>query len=58
MVRRVIEKKWISIDREPLSIITVYENGICKQDIKQDWNKRKSGGVIVGDGQALTFIQK
>ncbi|WP_208756724.1 hypothetical protein [Priestia megaterium] len=58
MVRRVIEKKWISIDREPLSIITIYENGVSKQDIKQDWSKRKSGGVIVGNGQALDFIEK
>ncbi|MGG4288347.1 hypothetical protein ABEW81_11175 [Priestia megaterium] len=58
MVRRVIEKKWISIDREPLSIITIYENGVSKQDIKHDWSKRKTGGVIVGEGQALTFIQK
>ncbi len=58
MVRRVIEKKWHSIDREPFSIITVYENGVMKQDIKQDWRKRKSGGVIVGEGQALQFIEK
>ncbi|WP_374187462.1 hypothetical protein ACEPPU_24240 [Priestia aryabhattai] len=58
MVRRVIEKKWHSIDHEPLSIITIYEDGVSKQDIKQDWSKRKTGGVIVGNGQALDFIEK
>lgn len=42
MTRRVVEHRGVSVDREPLTIIQIYEESVNKETIRKEvpWTKR------------------
>lgn len=47
MIRRVVEHAATSKDREKLKIITVYESGINKEQVKEMNQYTKKHGVLI-----------
>jgi hypothetical protein len=47
MTRRVVETKGRTMDRESLTNIHIYEEGVGKSEIKQDNPYSKKHGVLV-----------
>jgi hypothetical protein len=47
MTRRVVETKGRTMDREKLTNICIYEEGINKSEIKQDNPYSKKHGVLI-----------
>lgn len=58
MTRRVVHHKAMSVDREELNVITIYEPGIKKEDIKKMNKYSKRHGVLVKRGHFYDYIQK
>ncbi|WP_200886096.1 hypothetical protein [Heyndrickxia ginsengihumi] len=50
MTRRVIEHKAFSHDREELLVVTVFEEGVSKQEVRKENPYTKRHGVLVRFG--------
>lgn len=55
MPRRVVETRAKSIDHEPLVIITVFEEGIKKEQTKKENFYSKRHYVLVPNGKGYDF---
>lgn len=55
MARRVVETKAVSLDRELLQIIVVFEEGVKKQDIRKENPYSKRHGVLYKSYGAYEF---
>lgn len=53
--RRVVETKGISIDREILLRVVVYEPGVKKEDVKKENNLTKRHFVLIPNGNGYEF---
>jgi hypothetical protein len=56
--RRVVEHKGYSIDREKLVILTCFEEGISKEEIKQLSPYSKKHQVLVFNGLHYEYLRK
>lgn len=55
MTRRVVETSAVSLDREKLQVLVVYEEGISKQDIRKENPYSKKHGVLYKSSGAYEF---
>lgn len=55
MARRVVETKGISLDREPLQVLIVYEEGAKKQEIRKVDRLSKRHGVLYKSAAGYEF---
>ncbi|MBS4191773.1 hypothetical protein KHA94_16405 [Bacillus sp. FJAT-49705] len=55
MTRRVVETNGISLDRERLQVIVIYEEGISKQDIRKENPFSKKHSVLYNASGAYEF---
>lgn len=55
MIRRVVEHAATSKDREKLKVITIYENGINKEQVKEMNQYTKKHGVLIQHGSKYDF---
>ncbi|MEK4922002.1 hypothetical protein MKX78_08810 [Cytobacillus sp. FSL R5-0569] len=46
MARRIVETNAVSLDREKLQVVVIYEEGILKQQIRNENPYSKRHGVI------------
>lgn len=55
MARRVVETVAASLERELLQVITIYEEGISKQDIRKENPYSKKHAVMYQSAGAYEF---
>ncbi|MEH7521988.1 hypothetical protein V7149_01695 [Bacillus sp. JJ1503] len=46
MARRVVEANGVSLDRELLQVLVIYEEGVSKQDIRKESRLTKKHAVL------------
>ncbi len=51
MTRRVVEHTAVTVDRDPLVVVTVYETGINKEKVRELNKFSKRHGVLVRNGE-------
>ncbi|WLR44524.1 hypothetical protein LC087_19345 (plasmid) [Bacillus carboniphilus] len=55
MTRRLASHKQKGPDNEILSVLTIYEEGLSKQDIKKMTPYSKKHGVLIKSGKVYEF---
>ncbi len=55
MSRRVVEHTAVTVDRDPLVVVTVYETGINKEKVRELNEFSKRHGVLVSDGERYAW---
>ncbi|MEH7355093.1 hypothetical protein V7150_16165 [Neobacillus drentensis] len=55
-MRRVAEHQKHTLDGEELSILTCYEEGVRKEDIKKENPFTKSHGILIFKGNSYDYL--
>lgn len=55
VARRVVVTKAVSLDREVLQVLTVYEEGLGKQEVRKENPYSKKHGVLYPRGKSYEY---
>lgn len=58
MTRRVTLQKRISIDREELQVVSIFEEGCSKQEVKRENPYMKRHQVLLREGNSYAYMDK